>query len=441
MDMAMKQLHRMAQQSGADAFDIVGRQSESVNVSVFQGKVQQTEISSSVGIGIRVFRNGCPGYASTERLTEESLAQTLRDALSHCDFTSSMGIELPSPVELPVAPNRVSSEVDALELEQMAQVCFDIEKHAQSLSSEIENIPHLGFGVSRDKSWFANQNGVQYFEDENSFGVGIGAVALRNEVRKMGVYNRGGRDLTMANAQNIANMAVERALELLDAKPIAGGDMPIVVSDRVSASLLGMFFSSFYAEAVQKGQSRFAGKMGEKVASSLFHLSSDPLRWDLPGATLLDAEGVPTRRVELVKEGVLTGFLHNLETAARDGVQSTGSASRGYSGRVGTSFHNAIVATGTYTELELLKLFPRCLHIVKLEGASGCSSVSGEISIGVQGFLVENGVRIQAVDGVTISSNFFDLLPRIVGFASTYNDSFSSVKVPAFAVESVSVSG
>ena len=86
-------------------------------------------------------------------------------------------------------------------------------------------------------------------------------------------------------------------------------------------------------------------------------------------------------------------------------------------------------------------MFPRCLHVVKLEGSSGCSAISGEISIGIQGFLVEGGKRVQAVDGVTISTNFFDMIKRIAAMSNDYNDSFSSIKVPAFAVESMAVSG
>jgi PmbA protein len=79
--------------------------------------------------------------------------------------------------------------------------------------------------------------------------------------------------------------------------------------------------------------------------------------------------------------------------------------------------------------------------VVKLEGGSGCSSVSGEISIGAQGFLVEQGRRVRPVDRVTLSTNFFDLIRRIRAFSDRYSDSFSSVKVPDVLVEEVHVSG
>ena len=85
-------------------------------------------------------------------------------------------------------------------------------------------------------------------------------------------------------------------------------------------------------------------------------------------------------------------------------------------------------------------MFPKCLYIVKLEGSSGCSAVSGEMSIGAQGIWFENGKPVHAVEGITLSINFFDLLKRLVALGNTYNDSFSSVKVPAFAVSEVAIS-
>lgn len=434
-------LQEEAAHCGLDAFDIVARQSSSLSLSVFQKKVQQTEISESVGVGIRVFQHGAPGYASTERLTEDSLRQTLKDAISHAALAEPLKIQLPGPVALPPAPSHWNPALANLGLDEIAKFCLELESATYAASSEIENIPHLGYGLSSDRSWLVNSKGVRHAEQENSFGVGIGAVALRNGVRKMGVYHRSGRDHLLADVASMSKIAVERSLELLDAKPISGGDLPVVLSNRVSGSIIGMFLSSFHAESVQKGQSRLAGFLGKPISVPLFQLVSDPFRWDLPGAAQLDAEGVPTSRISLIENGILHTFLHNLETAGREGCESTGNASRGYSGRVGTTFHNCVVMPGDREELDLLKLFPRCLHVVKLEGASGCSAISGEISIGVQGFLVENGVRVQAVDGITISTNFFDLLHRIVGISSDYNDAYTGVKVPALAIEGVAVSG
>ena len=437
---AVSLLSDMARKSEASQFDILGGLSRSLGISVYQGKVRNTEISESVGIGIRVLRNGHPGYAFTERFTADALKQTLSDAMSHSAFTEPLAIDLPAPEPLPAALPTWHSSLANVDATEMVRACLSVETQAMAKDSAIVNIPYLGADLHDSQSLFVNHKGVQHSFRANSWSLGTGVVAERDGTRKMGVYNQGGRDWTKLDTTHIAHTAVSRGVELLGAAPIQGGNHPVVFSERVAGNLLSMFLSAFYADNVHKGQSRLKGKVGTSIASPLFTLTCDPTRTDLPGSELLDGEGVVPMRFDVVSAGVLQDFLYNLESAARDNRRSTGNASRGYSGKVGTAFSNCVVAPGNQDTAALTGLFPNCLLIVKLEGGSGCSAISGEISIGAQGFWCENGVIVHPVEGITLSANIFDLLPQLVGVGSMYNDSFSSVKVPALAFESMAVS-
>lgn len=437
---AVEQLAHSARQAGAEQFDIIGENSRSQGLSVYQQKVQRTEISQSVGLGIRLFKNGAPGYASTEKLTPAAIAQTVKDAISHAEFTAALNIALPAPAELVSLPEPWNPAIEDLRMEQLAATALELEQKVRAGSAEIENIPHLGMGTDTAESIFANSQGIWHTEKSNYWGLGVGAVALRNQVRKMGVFQRSGRDLTQLDTDYIAAQAVARSLELLDARPIDSGVYPIMFSHRVSAELLGLFLSSFHAEAVQKGQSRLAGKLGSAIAVPHFTLTSEPHRTDLARATSLDSEGVPTRPLTLIGDGVLQNYLYHLESAQRDGVLSTGHAARGFGSRVSTTIHNGVVALGTSSPADLRNSLERGLEIVKLEGASGCSAVSGEISIGAQGFWIEKGERVHPVEGITLSTNFFTLLQQIAGLSNQYNDNFSAFKVPDLLVDGVSVS-
>jgi PmbA protein len=201
-----------------------------------------------------------------------------------------------------------------------------------------------------------------------------------------------------------------------------------------------MYGSPFIAESMQKGMSRLAGKLGEKIASEKFSLWSDPNSKNFCNKVYFDSEGSLTRRVEVIKDGVFNEALYNLETAAKDGCSTTGSAARGFGSKMGTAFWNMYVPAGDKTTAELLKLFPKCLLVVRLEGNSGCNAVSGELSIGAHGFWCENGVIQHPVDGVTLSGNFFDIIQNVVAVGSEYYDKFSGIKVPALAVSNLAVS-
>ena len=191
---------------------------------------------------------------------------------------------------------------------------------------------------------------------------------------------------------------------------------------------------------MQKGTSRLVGKEGQKIASSILSLWNDPFGENFCHKTYFDSEGSLTRRVEVIKDGVFNEALYNLETAAKAGRKSTGNGSRDFGSKMSTAFWNILVPKGELSTADLLKLFPKCLLVVRLEGGSGCSSVSGELSIGAHGFWCENGVIQHPVDGVTLSGNYFDIIQNVVGIGNEYYNPFSGIKVPALAISELAVS-
>jgi PmbA protein len=430
-----------ARRQGADQFDCVAGESESMGLELFEGKVKSTEISNSRGIGIRIFKDSRPGFAFTEKMSREAIAQTVRDALAHTKLTDPVDMDLPGPEPLPALDlKQYNPALEEVTLDQLKALGLELEAVARAADARIDNIPYLGASRSAGMSIVRNSKGVDYHSRSNVVSAGIGVVAKQGEQKKMGVYSNGGRAFAF-DAKSMAAKAVERATELLGAESIPGGSYPVVFSNRVAPSILSMFGSPFFAEAVQKGQSRLAGKVGQAIASPLLAIVSDPHIPGAPGSHLFDGEGVVTSRLEIVKGGELKTYLYNLESAKKAGVKPTGSGSRGYSGKAGTGFSNYIVPKGEKSVEELLSAYPKCLLVTKLEGGSGCSAISGEISIGAQGFWYEQGKRVKPVDKITLSSNFFDMLFLIRGFSGEYSDSFSSVKVPDMLIESMHISG
>jgi len=439
MQEAVECLSEIAKKSGAEQFDILAGNSESRGISVFNGALQNTEISNSGGIGIRIFKEQKPGYASTEKFSKETLSQTLADALSNCEYSEPIKAELPEPVTINETLPIYNPELENIDINRLLDTCLDIEKQILA-ASEIKNVPDLGAEIFSSTTIFANSKGIFFKDKRNNFGIGAGAVAERSGVVKMGWYGRGGRDFGIVSTEQISKEVINRAKELLSPRPFEGGKMPVILSKRISASILSIYLSSFYADNAQKGLSRLVNRLGEKIASEKFSLSSEPLRPDLSGSELIDSEGMQTAALEVVAQGEFKSFLYNMESAAKENRKSTGHGTRGFSGKAGTSFINAVVPLGELQSKEILALFPKCLFITHLEGSSGCHSVSGEISIGAQGFWCENGVPLYATDNLTISANFFDLLKNIVGIGNEYNDSFSHVKVPSLAISEMSVS-
>lgn len=430
----------MAKKHGAESCDVWVGETTSEGLELFEQKTKNLELSTSRGLGVRLFVNGCPGYAFTEKFSTEAIEQTVRDAVAHTSLTGTLKVELPDQLVIPqIDLKHYTPALDSVDIATMRQLGLEMEAIAKAAHSTIENIPFIGLGKNRSRSWMGNHKGIRAVQMHNDVYAGIGVVAHQNGVRKMGVYSNQILNMDDFSSSQYAHRAVTRAVELLDPKPIASGKYPIVLSHRVSPSFFSMYSSAFFAEVAQKKQSRLVDKIGEQIASSMLSIYCEPHIIGAPGSRLFDGEGVLTKSTTVVEQGVFTGFLYNLESATKEGKASSGHAARGYSGQVGTSFSNYIVPCGSSSLSQLLSTYPKCLYIVALEGGSGCSSVSGEVSIGVQGFLVEYGKVVHPVDSLTISGNYYELLKKIEGLGNEYSDRVSSVKVPDVLLGSMDV--
>ena len=397
---------------------------------------------SSQGMGIRLFKGKKPGYAYTQKVGKESVVQMVEDAMAHTDLTEDVDIELPEPEEIPdIELQRWNPELETLSLEVMKDFCLDMEQRARDGHKKIVNVPNAGIGKGSHHMALVNSKGLDYRSKSNSISAYVSVVAQDGEQKKTGSYGNGGRSFLDFNLQRFADRAVVRGVELLGAEPIQSCEIPVVFSNRVSPSIIGLFSSCLSADAVQKGQSRLAGKLGSQIGSDLVQLSCEPHLEKRPGSRLIDSEGVVCHPLKLIHEGHLCSYIYNLESAAKEGRKSTGHGARGLRGKAGHGFSNLIMGKGDEHLHDLLSRHSRCLYILKLEGSSACSAISGDISIGVQGWLMEEGQMIQPVDSITLNGNFFDLLKGVTGISDQYSDTFTGVKVPDLLVEGMQISG
>jgi PmbA protein len=437
----MEDMASEAMKIGADQFDILCGSEISKGLNVYKKQVQNVEISNSRGIGIRLFRDGHPGYAHTEKFTPESINETVLNAWQNSFLTSAVEMKLPGATSLPTDKlEKWSSSLEEVMLEDLRPIALKMEELAEQ-EADVVNIPYLGMSLSSSESAILNSSGLFYSRKSNILSGGLGVVAKKGEISKLGYFHRSLKKICQFDAEFIAAEACRRARELLEPRPITSGSFPVILSNRISGQLFSMFQAVFFAERVQKNQSRLEGKLGKKIASSCITLIDDPHRVDLSGSCYFDSEGVLTSVRTLIKEGSLESYLYNLESSSMEGISSSGHGVRGYSSKAGTSFHNYIILPGENKLEDMISSIHNGLYVLKLEGGSGCSTTSGDISIGVQGLWIENGKISHAVEGVTLSTNFFDLLENVQSLSDSYNDNYSSVKVSDVLVSKVSLAG
>jgi PmbA protein len=163
---------------------------------------------------------------------------------------------------------------------------------------------------------------------------------------------------------------------------------------------------------VLKNRSMFVGREGEQVAAPAVSLREDPTRPDALGAATHDAEGVPTRPLDLIAGGQLHGYLQNTYTGRRSGAATTGSAVRGgFKSTPGVGARALYLEPGRLSPDEILASVPTALYVQAVSGLhSGTNPVSGDFSVGAEGLMVRDGELAEPVREVTIASTLQRIL-------------------------------
>ncbi|MBQ8642779.1 MAG: TldD/PmbA family protein [Clostridia bacterium] len=250
-------------------------------------------------------------------------------------------------------------------------------------------------------------------------------------------------DGSAARAEKLQE-ALGKARDKFGAGKVKSGKYNVVFQNSQMETLLSAFLSVFFAENVQKGLSLLKGKIGEKIAADCVTLTDDPFSEGNTVQVSFDGEGVPTRCKNVVENGVLKTFLYNLSSARKDGVESTGNASRG-AASIGTRVYTFYLGRGGLTRQQLLEKADNGIYVTGMKGLhAGANAVTGEFSIESEGFLLENGKIGAPVKSFTVAGNFFDLLKQISDMDDELDMSTpggSRVLAPDVLVPGMSVAG
>ena len=245
-----------------------------------------------------------------------------------------------------------------------------------------------------------------------------------------------GADLPAATS--IGLQAGERAVARLGAVQPKTGAFPVLLDERVAASLIGHLLSAINGTAIARGASWLRDGLETEVLPKGLSLIEDPFRPRISGSRPFDAEGLaPTRRA-LVDDGVLTGWVLDLATARKLGLRSTGNASRGTSTPPSPAAANVALTQGPKSREDLIRDMGTGLLVTSFIGAT-INPTTGDYSRGAAGYWVENGQISHVVNECTVAGNLREMLRRIIP-ANDARPHLSHV-VPSLLLEGLTIAG
>jgi len=223
-----------------------------------------------------------------------------------------------------------------------------------------------------------------------------------------GQWASAGRILRREDIVEATKIAAEYAIESSRRENVAADVYDVILSPMIVANLMNVVGSMASAFRVDLGLSIFSNnQIGDLVASEKLTLIDDPHNPESYSMTLIDAEGVPTRRNTIVEKGVLKTFLHNSKTARKYGVESTGNA-----GWINPHPWSLEVEAGGLSLDELVSEVKKGILVTNNWYTRLQNYVEGLFSTVTRDalFLIENGKIVKAVTKLRIA----DKLPRIL---------------------------
>ena len=352
-------------------------------------------------------------------------------AMGYSVLTASNGIEavelarLTSPDDTAGLPNHeeLAASIPDLDLwdeaivqlstEDQIEMALRAERSAQEYSNQISNFDGGGFDSSYGSMILANSLGFAGEYRATSCSLASVPVAAEGGKMQRDYWYDIRRKLSEMNSpEEIGVTAARRTLRKLGSRSVPTQSVPVVLESNIARDLLGDIFIAASGESIFRKASFLVGQLGEQIATERLTIIDDGLILRGLGSRPFDAEGLPTRRTVVIRNGVLESYLLNSYTARKLGLKSTGNAGRGLSGAPGVEAGNLYVEPGTHSPDEIIKSVSKGLLITELLGF-GVNIVTGDYSRSAGGIWIENGELTFPVQGVTIAGNLKEMLNSI----------------------------
>lgn len=215
--------------------------------------------------------------------------------------------------------------------------------------------------------------------------------------------------------EELAYEAADRAIRMLSAGHIAGGQMPVIMGNGFG----GVIFHEacghpLETESIRHSASPFCDKIGEQIAQPCLTAIDDGTLAGVWGSLQVDDEGTPTERTTLIENGVLKTYMSDRVGAEEVGVKRSGNARREcYQFAPASRMRNTFIAPGKSSVEEMLASVDYGLYAVKMGGGS-VNPATGEFNFAVEeGYVIRNGKPAEAVRGATLIGKGHEILPKI----------------------------
>lgn len=426
-----------AVKSGAQQAKVSIYTNKSSNVSVRDEKIDTLQQANRNSLSISLYVDNKYSNHSTNRLNNKpDLSRFIAEAVTGTRYLSEDEFRtLPDPelyfkgggIDLQTYDN----EFDSFDPQKKIEYAFALEKEVLGSDERIISVTGNFYDNQRELVMVCS-NGFEGDRKNTNFGLSASVSVKSGEARPQSYWSESSIFHKQLICSDIGTKALKRALEKLGQKKIKSARMPMIVENRVLANsgapLLSPFMSALSGRSIQQKDSFLIDKIGEKIASDLLTIIDDPFIVSGRASKYFDEEGLACVKRNIIKAGILENYQIDTYYGKKLHMEPTSG-----------SLTNLVISSGSRSLDEMLKSLESGILVTDFNGGNS-NSATGDFSYGIEGFLIEKGVPVQAISEMNITGNLKNLW---MNFLAAGNDVYenSSWRIPSLMFDNVDFSG
>ena len=434
-----------ALKKGADEAEACVFQDLSNYVSIERGQIAKTSRVIDRGLGCRLIVNKSLGFCYTNVLENETAIEEM--VLKALDFAKASKPDDDwhgFPAEKPFASvrdtyDRRIENLHSENLVETASVMLDAAEKKDKRVFPVEGevlASYLSAAV-------ANSNAVSVVDSGTMIECSLATIGHEaGEVTPV-CFDFNLERTYDINPAAVGEEAARLAVSALKAKKTETKNTSIIFTQFALQQLLSYtFINAINADYVQRGQSVFRGRVGEKVASETVTVYDDGLLQGGIRTRRFDGEGVPQQKTLIIEKGVLRGFIYDNYTARKEGTESTGNSARAsYLSTPSVDATNLHFQAGSKPAEALISDVDEGLLVNSVQGAHTSNPASGEFSVvATPSWKIKKGEIAYPVKGAMLAGDIFHLLVNVSVLANNERK-IGQLVAPWVLIENVKVIG
>ena len=419
----LKKVLAAALEKGGDYADLFFEHTITNSIRLMDGAVNNSYSNIDYGVGVRVLIGDQSGYAYVENITLEDMLKAARTAARIA--SANKGNKPLNLTEKVLKKNyyTVASPWEEVSLKDKMPYLQKLNDKVFALDNRVRKV-QASLSDNTTHVLFCNSEGVTYYDYRPM--VSYMAFCIMEENGRMEnnyatrSYRKGFEFMTDDIIEVIAREVVDNTAIMFKAIKPKGGELPVVMASGGSGILLHEAIGhAFEADFNRKNVSIFADQLNKKVCNEHISVVDDGTIPFNRGSVNFDDEGIEGQKTYIVKDGVLTSYLHDRISSKHYGVAPTGNGRR-------DTFRNVPIPRMRATYMEAGDMKEEDIISTVKNGIYAQQFTNGQVQIGAGdftffvkfGYMIEDGKLTQPIKDINIIGNGPKALADITMVAS-----------------------